>query len=54
MGGQGFDVVFERRNNKIKLQSLRIWPLNPKTMVGKFCPSEVFTIIEEEGAKNAY
>jgi hypothetical protein len=54
MGAQGFVVVFEKKNNKIKVQGLRIWPLNLGMMVGNFGPNEVFTIIEEEGAKNAY
>ncbi len=32
----------------------RIWLLNLATMVGKFALSEVFTIVKEEGAKDAY
>jgi nitrate reductase NapE component len=31
-----------------------IWPLNLAAMVGKFGLSEVFIVVEEEGAENAY
>jgi hypothetical protein len=39
---------------KSRFRVCRIWPLNLATMVGKFALSEVFTIVKEEGAENAY
>jgi hypothetical protein len=44
-----------KKNDKIRVQGLQNVAIKScATMVGKFGPSEVFTIVEEEGAENAY
>ncbi len=54
MGGQGLVVVFEKLNNKIRIQGLWDLAMNSIAMVGKFGPNEVFITIEEKGIENAY
>jgi hypothetical protein len=44
-----------KKNNKIKVYGLQDLAIKScATMVGKFGPSEMFIVIEEEGVKNAY
>jgi hypothetical protein len=44
----------KKENMKLGFKVSRIWPLNLTTMVGKFGPSDVFTIIEKEEHEVTY